>query len=563
MVKFDQGRLKNFIWLIPAFLAIECANQQPPQGGEVDTTPPKVTDVFPSDGTTNFSDDYFELGFSEYVDKRSVKEAIFISPALDGELELDWSGKYVRVFFPHELKQNITYVVTIGTDVLDYNNKNKMAEAFSFTFSTGPEIDRRVISGKVFDEKPQSIMLFGYLIKESELNPLEVKPDYISQTNVDGKYRLAGLAAGKYRIFAVRDEFRDLLFQPEQDQIGIPFQDIELGIDDTLYTGMDFILTQIDTVKPRLLSATMTDRNHILLNFSEEISRECVKPINFYLYDSTSGIRAQIVYAFKGNTKPAEIVLVPKIIFPIENEVWLFMDTLKDKSNNYFFFDFAQITLSDKVDTAKVELFGTDPAQGSKDVDFINPIFVFNFNDGFDFLKAQEGFTFTDTAQKKIAFTVNFNDDASFVISPLKKLEASKDYIIKIDFSKLKDFAGNFSDTVYQFQFKTISGLEFTGVSGKLVGLRNEMNAKIELRNTEKNSLKYAQSIKPNGQFNFERILPGKYLLFAYYDEDSSNTFSVGNLNPFIKSEEFAMHPDTLNLRARWIETDVKFNIGR
>ena len=329
MVSISKSKLKNIIILISAFFISQCANQLPPQGGEIDRIPPTIIEVYPEDGTTYFNDDYFELGFSEYVEKRSVKEAIFISPAIDGDLELDWSGKYVRVYFPDELKQNVTYVITIGTDVLDYNNKNRMAEALSFTFSTGPEIDRRAITGKIFDDKPQGIMLFGYFLKGAEPNPLEKKPDYISQTSSDGNYKLAGLAAGSYRIFAVQDEFRDLLYQPDQDEIGIPYRDVELAETDTLFTGLDFILTKIDTVKPRLLGASMTDRNHILVNFSEELSKQKIKPINFYLIDSTENKRIQIKYAFKGNTKPSEIVLVPNEILSNSNSVFLFADTIE------------------------------------------------------------------------------------------------------------------------------------------------------------------------------------------------------------------------------------------
>jgi hypothetical protein len=43
---------------------------------------------------------------------------------------------------------------------------------------------------------------------------------------VDGRYRMKGLSAGLYRIFAVQDEFRDLLFNAEQDRIGIPFREV-------------------------------------------------------------------------------------------------------------------------------------------------------------------------------------------------------------------------------------------------------------------------------------------------------------------------------------------------
>lgn len=562
MVSISKGKLKNIFWLMLAFVLSECANQLPPGGGEVDTIPPKIIEVYPEDGTTNFKDDYFELGFSEYVEKRSVKEAIFISPAFDGELELDWSGKYVRVYFPGDLKQNVTYVVTIGTDVADYNNRNNMSEAYSFTFSTGPEIDKRMITGKVYNEKPQGIMLFGYLLNGEEPNPSERKPDYISQTGKDGNYKLAGLAAGSYRIFAVRDEFRDLLYQSDQDQVGIPYRDVELGVSDTLYSGLNFILTKIDTIKPRLLSASMTDRSHILANFSEELDRKSIRPSNFYLFDSTANKRTQIQYAFKGNTKVSEIVLVPNEILPIENSVYLFVDSIIDKSGNIYYNDFAQLTLSDRADTSKTELFKTNPAFGNKDVDFQSPTFTFEFNDAFDAVKSREGITFSDTLKKNIPFEVEFLDDASFIVTPLKRLEMSKDYYIKIDLARLKDASGNYYDSVYQFKFKTITGIEFTGVTGKLIGFDDNKNQKLVLKSIEKEKLEYTTPVAKSGLFNFDRIIPGKYSLFSYYDFDSSNTYSFGNVFPFKKSEEFSPYPDTLNLRARWTETDIKFNLN-
>lgn len=85
-----------------------CANQLPPSGGEPDTTPPQVLELFPPNGTTNFHENYFEMTFSEYVDKRSVQDAIFISPALKKTLVYDWSGKTLTVYFQDTLKQNTT-----------------------------------------------------------------------------------------------------------------------------------------------------------------------------------------------------------------------------------------------------------------------------------------------------------------------------------------------------------------------------------------------------------------------------------------------------------------------
>jgi hypothetical protein len=559
MVRITKRRLVNFLLLMFIFLVPECANQLPPEGGEVDKIPPEIIEVYPEDGSINFNDDYFEIGFSEYVDRRSVKDAIFISPAIEGELELDWSGKYVRIEFPDTLKQNKTYVVTIGTDVADFNNGNKMAEAFNFTFSTGPEIDRRVVSGKIYDDEPQGIMLFGYQLKAEEFNLLENKPDYISQAGADGKYKLAGLAAGLYRIFAVKDEYRDLLFQPEQDAIGIPYRDVKLDDADTLFAGLDFFMTKVDTMQPRLLSASMTDRNHVLVNFSEELEKGSLSTLNFYLLDSTENKKVQIKYSFKGNTKPTEIVLVPNEIINTKSIVYLFADTLMDKSDNAYILDFVEVTLSDRIDTLRCELYNSTPQEGSKEVDFLNPKISFEFNDAFDVLGAKDGIVLSDTLGKKVPFEIEFPDDASFIITPSKRLDMSKDYIIKIDLSRLKDFAGNSIDSIYEYTFKTIAGLDFTGVSGKVIGADSTKTLKLDLKNVEREKLQYETLPNKIGQFNFERIIPGKYLLFGYYDSDSSKTYSFGSVMPFKQSEEFSFYPDTLNLRARWTETDVKF----
>ena len=560
MVSITKRQLKNIFWLMLAFILSECANQLPPEGGAVDTIPPKIVEVYPADGTINFSDDYFEIGFSEYVEKRTVKDAIFISPAIEGELELDWSGKYVQVYFPENLKKNVTYVVTIGTDVEDYNNKNKMAEAFTFTFSTGSEIDKRTITGKIYNDKPQGILIFGYLLKDAEPNPLEIKPDYISQSGADGTFKLAGLAAGSYRVFTVRDEFRDLLFQPDQDDIGIPYLDAVLQVGDTLFSGLNFIMTKIDTLSPRLLSASMTDRSHILVNFSEELDTRSIKAINYYLFDSTTSKRTQIKYAFKGSTKPSEIVLVPNEILPMENSIYLFADSIRDNSSNIFYNDYAQLTISERSDTSKTELSSAIPPAGSKDVDFLSPKFTFEFNDAFDIVKAREGITFSDTLKKSIPFEIEFLDDASFAISPLKRLEASKNYVIKIDLNLLKDASGNFYDSVYQYNFKTITGSDFTGASGKILNADETKNPKLVLRNAANVKAEYSTAIQKNDFFSFERIIPGKYLLSAYYDLDSNDVYSKGEMFPFKASEEFSFYRDTLNLRARWTETDLKFD---
>ena len=118
-----QSKLILSVLLLSIFI-FRCANQLPPGGGEVDKVPPQIVEIYPENGTTNFNDDYFEITFSEYVEKRSVQEAIFISPMLQNGLEYDWGGKSLSVYFKDTRKSNTTYTITIGAEIQDINNRN-------------------------------------------------------------------------------------------------------------------------------------------------------------------------------------------------------------------------------------------------------------------------------------------------------------------------------------------------------------------------------------------------------------------------------------------------------
>ncbi len=547
-------------FIIGAFL-FGCANQLPPSGGPVDKTPPKIIKVIPADGTTNFTGNHFEINFSKYVEKRSLQDALFISPAVTGALNYDWTGMNVDVTFPGKLEKNKTYVVTIGTDLVDYNNHNRMAQSFTFRFSTGDKIDKGEINGRVFNEKPDGVMIFAYAKGDSAINPMKHKPDYISQTGKDGGYKLLGLAPAVYRVFAVRNQSGSLTYQPGQDEIGIPEEDIKITESDTLFSGLNFFLTKFDTVKPRLISAVMTDKFHLLVGFTKEVDSLTIRAGNFYLIDSTANKQLKPVYAFKGNTKPTDIVLVVKENFPVKDEVYLIADTIRDKFGNTFLHDYTQVTLNDKPDTTKPEIVKINPPNGSRDVDFVNTKISFYFNDAFDTTAAKKGITFTDTSKKVISFNIYFTDDASFRISPNQNLEANTDYLIKINLSGFTDAAGNsYNDSVYTYKFKTINGLDFTGVSGTVINADYKMNPYLVLQGINESKNTYTKQLNNSEKYNFDRVQPGKYFLWGYYDTDSSKTYSFGEPFPYKPSEQFVYYPDTLNLRPRWSITNINFS---
>jgi hypothetical protein len=192
-------------------------------------------------------------------------------------------------------------------------------------------------------------------------------------------------------------------------------------------------------------------------------------------------------------------------------------------------------------------------------VDYLETNIFFYFNDAFDTSSAKDKIAFSDTSRKKIPFNVFFIDDASFKITPVQNLEANTDYIIKLDLNWFKDAAGNAYDSVYQYKFRTINGLDFTGIAGTVENVDFSKNPYLILQGIDEGKLTYQLELKGSNKFNFDRVQAGKYSLWGYYDTDSSKTYYYGKSFPYKPSEQFYFYPDTLNLRPRWSVTNAKF----
>ncbi|MDY0082996.1 MAG: hypothetical protein RBR74_07430, partial [Ignavibacteriaceae bacterium] len=160
----------------------------------------------------------------------------------------------------------------------------------------------------------------------------------------------------------------------------------------------------------------------------------------------------------------------------------------------------------------------------------------------------------SDTLKKNLLFSYSFVENAILKIKPEKDLKADTDYIIKINLSGFYDAAGNKEDSVFTLKFSTITGVEFTGLSGRIDTQKE--NVKIILQSLKDEKIVFTAIPDNTSVYSFERINPGIYTLWVYSDKDSSGTFSKGYPDPFKFSEEFKVITDTLNLRPRWSVND-------
>jgi len=558
MAKRKQQKVVRLLAeLILILLVAKCANQLPPGGGEIDKIPPEIIDIYPANGTINFDDDYFEISFTEYVDKRSVQDAIFISPALEHELDFDWSGKSLEINFQDILRKNTTYILTIGTDVVDHNNRNNMAESFTLVFSTGNYIDKGIVSGKVYDKKPQGVLIFAFKEDSTDKNPLEVKPDYISQVGESGYYKLMGLAKGKYKIFAILDDYRDFIYNVEQDKYGAPFDEIIISDSDTMFAGYNFFMTREDTTLPEVQSAVMTDRNHILLDFSEYIDSSQISIDNFSIYDSTLSEHYNVSHFFKGRTKEKQMVLTVKDSLSIDNEVFLIADTIIDLNGKVQNRQATKITVSDKPDTLAPQMIKAVTEYGGNKVDYENAYAQFSYDDGLDAREIINAVELFDKDSVGLPVDIDFIDDATFKVTSSIQLEPKSKYKFIFDLNSFEDIAGNKQDTTYTYNFDTINELDFTGISGQVKNAEGPGEIFIIAENIDQKNKKYSQTTDENYGYDFNRVVPGKYLIWSFIDADSNQEYTHGSVFPFAASERFVYYPDTLNIKARWPVGDV------
>ncbi len=225
-----------------------CANQLPPGGGEEDKTPPKIIIVSPSANSLNFKGNVIHLEFNEYVDRRSLQDAFRISPPYIGDIDYDWSGKSVDIVFSvpfWKKNENKTYVVNINSNLKDIHG-NAIDKPYIFAFSTGPQIDKGSISGKVINYNKKIISVFAYIINSSDtaFNPTRTVADYITEISSDGNYLLSNIAVSTYRLIAVDDEDKNLLYT---DREGFGVLNKDIIVSDTSKNTANFYLYNFST----------------------------------------------------------------------------------------------------------------------------------------------------------------------------------------------------------------------------------------------------------------------------------------------------------------------------
>ena len=188
-----------------------CANTKgAPSGGPKDTIPPTVVDIYPQMDATGFplEGGKIILEFNEYIQLKDVNKNVLLSPPQKKAVKVKIKGKSAVVEFQEPLAENQTYSLLFGKSIAD-NNEGNPLNGYSYTFSTGNEIDSMMYSGTVVDATtlfPIENATVAVYLNAKDSSVINELPSAVARTDKWGHFTLRNLKPQQYSLFAFTDE---------------------------------------------------------------------------------------------------------------------------------------------------------------------------------------------------------------------------------------------------------------------------------------------------------------------------------------------------------------------
>lgn len=214
-----------FITIILSFV-VGCANMNSRyiDGGWFDESPPKVLSASPADKGVNINSKNISIVFDEYIKIDNATENVIISPPQIETAEIKTQGKKIVVALKDSLKTNTTYTVDFSDAITDNNEGNPLGN-YTYSFSTGNEIDTLEVSGYVLDaetlEPTQGILVGLYDAEEAKDDSVFMKKPFlrVARSDQNGHFVVKGVKEGEYKIYALKDQDNNFMLTPNSGEI--------------------------------------------------------------------------------------------------------------------------------------------------------------------------------------------------------------------------------------------------------------------------------------------------------------------------------------------------------
>lgn len=527
---------------------VRCAQITPLTGGKKDNAPPKVIKSSPENATVNFSSSLIEIQFDEFVTLKDLQNQFVITPQIRENPEIETSGKKLKIKFKESLLPNTTYKLNFGNAICDIHEITPI-QNFEYVFSTGASIDSLKLSGTVkhaFDKSPAEKFLIGlYDDADTDSVIYKQKPLYITKTDQNGNYTFNYLPNKKFKLIAINDVNKNLLYDGETEEIAFTNSTIQAG---------DSVSTILYSFKE------LPYKDYI----SKQISLEYGKALVVYNKPKPSfkNIEGKGISSYQLNNR--------------KDSLTIFYDQLFDSLKAYINYnDGKRDTLEIKIPTKAVfekqlkngfikYIINSNIYSGQLAF-FEDPTFDVNFPvTALNQLKEhtmvyERG---TDTLISKKDYELVSRSENSFYIK--SKFKAETNYRIIFNKGALNNAYGRINDSI-AFNFKLSAEEDYGQLTLKLL-FPNKKNYVVQLLNEKQQAVKTSlveQSIASSAEktIHFKNLPPAKYFIKVIEDENKNGVFDTGNYLLHQQAETIFINLTPIKLLSGWeIDNEWKVN---
>ena len=592
--------MKKLIYIFcMACVVVGCARMGQPDGGWFDDDPPEVIGCRPADQSTNISSKKISIYFNEYIKLEDATNKVIVSPPQLEIPEIKDAGKRIVVELQDSLKPNTTYTIDFSDAIVDNNEGNPLGN-YTYSFSTGDQIDTMEVSGYVLDAsnlEPVKGILVG-LYDDLADSAFKTKPMIrVSRTDSRGRFVIKGVAHGTYRAYALKDADGDFCFNQKSEMIGfnhetyVPSSKPDVKIDTIWRDSL-----HIDAFKQTPYTHFLPDDVTLLAFTHIQTDRYLLKterkdPEKFTMFFTYGHPDLPVIKGLNFNADSAFVIETrveqDTINYWLRDTTLINQDTLRMEVN-YMMTDTLGNLVS-QIDTLEV-LAKTPYAKRQKELtkeiekwqkeqerkkkrdetyDSIFPAKLLKPNymlsqeidpDKIIQIEIPAPLQHVDTAAVHLYSMIDSAwYEAPFTFKPIPhrlrfyEIQAEwrpdTEYSLEIDSAAFEDIYGHVSDP-YKQGIKVKSLDEYSTLTIKISGVADSLPLRVRLLDKGDGIVK--EVLAKDGVAFFEYVSPEKYYLSAFVDVNGNGLWDTGDYDEDRQAESVYYYPREIECKERW-----------
>ena len=470
--------------------------------------------------------------------------------------EFKINGKTLIIKLKGHLRDSTTYTINFAEDIKDVNEGN-ILNNFTYVFSTGAFLDSQKVTGKVTLAKDNAAAdgVIVSLYPEDSVNAIKrSKPFYFAKTDKSGGFKINNIKAARYRVFALKDQNYDYLYNQPNELIA--FSDSILDLTDTFAHQVDLRLFDEAKGKLSFMGDKSVKPGFVQIYYSQSLksfSLESSEATNsdFYYFNAT---KDTVNYWYsKYYAKRLKLFLVANdtlkdtVRIELQN---IDKDSIPVNKKYSVLTDFQAVKPSSN--TSNKEITNTLELYKPLKISFTRPLIGIS--------EAKAFHLFDDSVKKELPVKFTLDEKTKqFVTFDFPKQESSS-YTLSVPDSAFQDIFGTWN-SAFKYKFKTTSKDDYGNLNVIVKSTHPEKSYIVKILDATTDALIKEVIINHESERKVlvENVHAGTYKVVTVEDTNGNGLWDTGNFKLRIQPEKIITYPSTYTLKGGWdLDVEVK-----